>query len=202
LHNKLSADIIPMIKNILKKQWPLLGLGMLLACVAFYLIRSHKKDVKKSGTEEVVAEQGLKIHDFSFNQDNPEKGMTWVLNAKEMSASADNKFITFDAFRIKITPKERPFFELSGDKGTYSRDSGEIKLWGNLEGLSQDGYRIISEEILINEKEKQVSTDKPVKILGASFAVDGQGLLADLEHEKIRVLSNVTTVIKLDGLTL
>jgi LPS export ABC transporter protein LptC len=99
-----------------------------------------------------------------------------------------------------VIPENRPFFELKGSKGDYSRDSGEINLWGDLEGFSGNGYRIISEHLMINERLGHVSTEKPVKIFGPFFSVSGKGLIMDLEKESAKILSDVTTTIEQESL--
>jgi LPS export ABC transporter protein LptC len=86
--------------------------------------------------------------------------------------------------------------KLRGKKGDYSRDSGEIKLRGDLEGFSGTGYRIRTDDILINEKSGHVSTDKPVKIFGTTFSITGNGLFMDLKKKRFRILSDVVTIIE------
>ena len=65
----------------------------------------------------------------------------------------------------------------------------------NLKGTSSDGYRIITDQILINEKTGRLSTDRRVKIFGPFFSIEGQGLSIDVEKETVKILSNVTSVI-------
>ena len=49
--------------------------------------------------------------------------------------------------------------------------------------------------MLMNEKRGHLSTDKPIKIFGPFFCVSGRGMSADLKNERMRILSDVTTVI-------
>lgn len=183
-----------------KRQWPLLGLGILLGWVAFYIISFDKEAIRESLIEDIIPEKGLRFHDFRYDQNNPEKGVTWALDAKEMRTSGDKNFFTFKEFRMKVAPKDKPFLELSGAEGNYSRNSGEINLWGNLEGVTGDGYKIFTEQVLINEKNGRITTDKPVKIFGSFFSVHGRGLIVDVEKEIVRILSDVTAEINKETL--
>ena len=183
-------------KSFLKRQWPLIGLGLVVTSVAFYLIRSGGESTPRSFLWEVMSGDGLKLKDIQYTQEDPDKGLKWVLDASEVKFTEDNKSILFHDFHLKVEPENRPYFELKGNKGDYSRDSGEINLWGNLEGFSGNGYKIITEHLLINEKRAHVSTEKPVKIFGPFFSVAGQGLFFDLEKENLRILSDVTTILE------
>ncbi len=188
-------------RNFLKRQWPLLGLGILLALVCFYLVRSGKEVIQETLIENIMPGEGLRFNGFHYAQNNPDKGVTWAIDAKEMRSSGDMNSISFNDFRMKVTPKDRPGIELTGEKGDYSRESGEMNLWGNLEGISDSGFRIVTDHILINEKSRQLSTDKPVKIFGPYFSVHGRGLFVDLEKETLKIHTNVTAVINKAPLT-
>ena len=64
-----------------------------------------------------------------------------------------------------------------------------------MEGFYGNKYKIFTEYVLINEKLGYLKTEKPVKIIGPFFNVKGRGLFADMTEEKIKVLSDVTTII-------
>ncbi len=183
-------------KIIIKKQLPLLGVGILLAVVAIYLVKSDMKVVRETIFEEILPEEGLVIQGFQYNQENPDKGITWVLDAGEMRSSGDNKLISFYQFRLTLKAKDRPSFDLTGEQGSYSRDSGEITLQGNLEGISGDGYKLVTDQVLINEKSGQIRTESPVKISGPSFSVEGLGMSIDLERETLKILADVSSTLK------
>ena len=117
-----------------------------------------------------------------------------------MRFSGDKSLIFFHDFRLKVEPENRPWYKLKGKKGDYSRNSGEISLWGDLEGFSNNGYRILTEHMLINEKKGYLRTDEPVKIFGPFFCVEGQGLFVDLERERLKIMSNVTATVKKEPL--
>ena len=189
-------------KPTLKRHWPLLGLGALLALVGFYLLQSGEVIFKRAIFRGAVPGEGLKLQDIHYVHDDPGSGMKWILDAKEVHFSGDKSFITFEAFRLMLEPQSRPWFKLNGNRGRYSRESGEINLWGDVKGFSENGYRICSQHILINEKQGHLGTDKPVKLFGPFFSVAGQGLFVDLENERAKVLSEVTTIINKDSIIL
>jgi len=166
-----------------------------LVVVALYLLKSDKEAIRETIFEEILPEEGLVIRGFQYNQENPDEGIRWALDAEEMRSSDNNNLISFHDFLLTLKAKNQPSIELKGEKGDYSRDSGKINLRGNLKGASSDGYRIITDQILINEKTGRISTDRHVKIFGPFFSIEGQGLSIDVEKETVKILSNVTSVI-------
>ena len=188
-------------KKFLKRQWPLIGVGVLVALVAFHLIKSDEAWIKHPLVRGLISEgEGLSLKDIHYTQNDPAKGLKWILDAGEVKISEDKKTVFFQDFRMKLEPKNRPFIKLKGKRGNYFRGSGKINLKGNLEGNSENGYRIITEQMMVNEKSGQLNTDKLVKIFGSFFSIEGKGLLVDLEQEKLKVLSDVTTIVTEESL--
>jgi hypothetical protein len=50
--------------DFLKRQWPLVGIGILLGVVVFYLIRSGRDIIQNSPLKEIVAGEGLRLKDI------------------------------------------------------------------------------------------------------------------------------------------
>ncbi|MCP4683586.1 MAG: LPS export ABC transporter periplasmic protein LptC [Desulfobacterales bacterium] len=187
-------------KKFLKKQWPLLGLAAMLVLVSFYIIKSGEELVQDSLLKGIIPEEGVKLKNIHYTQEDPDEKVKWVLDAEDVSFSGDKKSIRFKDFALEVRPEGKPVFNLKGKKGTYSRDPGDIDLWGDLVGLSGNGYRIVTDHLLINEKTGHLRTESPVDISGPFFSIKGRGLFVDLEKESFKVLSDVTTVIEKDTL--
>lgn len=181
----------------LKKHWPLLGLGVLLLFAASYLLKAGKDLIERpAAIEEALSGEGLKLKDMHYTQDDPDRSMKWTLDAKEVQFSEDRSSIVFHGFRLKLEPEGKATVTLTGKAGDYSRNTGVINLYGDLDAVSADGYRLITDYASFDEKARCLSSDKPVKITGPFFSVEGVGLFVDLNSRTFKVLSNVTTVIR------
>ena len=186
--------------SLFKRQWPLIAVGIFLAWVVFYLIRSGMGSIQVPRINGSVLGEGLRLEDIHYTNDHGEKGLKWVLDAKEVRFSGDRNNIFFHDFQLRAEPNNRSWFKLKGKKGDYSRRSGEIKLWGGLRGYSENGFKIRTEDIFINEKKEHLNTDKPVKIVGPSFTVEGKGLFVNLKKERLQIMSDVITVLESESL--
>jgi len=178
------------------KYLPVLGIIALLAVIGFFLIKAVHEDVEDEVFTELPTTEGLRLENIQFIQDNPDEGARWILDANEVMMSEDRQHMSFNRFHLKLEPENNYSIDLVGTSGDYDRTADEINLHGNLEGHTENGYRISTDHILFRQKEGNLSTDGPVEINGPFFSVTGRGLRINLEKETIRILSNTKTFIK------
>ena len=189
-------------KILLKRHWPLLGLGALLLIVGLYLAKSGKELVKTTSLlKDMVSGEGLKLKDIHYRQDDPEDKVKWVLDAEEVQLSEDEKIVRFYDFDLKVETEGRPGLKVSGKRGNFFKDSKKLELWGDLKGFYGNDYEIFTEYLLVSNNLERLNTDKPVRISGPFFTVEGRGLFADLANNTIKILSDVTTTLK-EGLAI
>jgi LPS export ABC transporter protein LptC len=189
-------------KILLKRHWPLLGLGALLLIVGLYLAKSGKELVKTTSLlKDMVSGEGLRLKDIHYRQDDPEDKVKWVLDAEEVQLSEDKKIVRFYDFDLKVETEGRPGLKVSGKRGDFFKDSKKIELWGDLKGFYGNDYEIFTEYLMVSNNLERLSTDKPVRISGPFFTVEGRGLFADLANDTIKILSDVTTTLK-EGLAI
>ena len=178
------------------KYLPVLGIIALLAVIGFFLIKAVHEDVEDEVFTELPTTEGLRLENIQFIQDNPDEGARWILDANEVMMSEDRQHMSFNRFHLKLEPENNYSIDLVGTSGDYDRTADEINLHGNLEGHTENGYRISTDHILFRQKEGNLSTDGPVEINGPFFSVTGRGLRINLEKETIRILSNTKTFIE------
>ncbi len=182
--------------QFLKKHWPLVGIALLLLVATLYIFGAPKGGDEKTQLTDMVLEKGVELtENITFTQNNPDKGVKWVLNAKEVKSSDNRTAYSGTDFRIKLELKDGAQIELEGEEGDYDGNSGEITLRGNVNGQTEDGYRFITDHLLYREKKGSLETDAPVKILGPFFSVSGQGLDFNPKEGVLRILGDVTTYI-------
>lgn len=189
-------------KKLLSKYWPVIGIGAVLLMIGFYLFKARYEIIEESILSNLVPDQALKLDNIHYIQNNPDEGVKWTLDAKEVKFSRDRQRISFKNFRLKLEPESRPSIELSGRGGDYDKTTSEISLRGELNGSTDNGYRIITEHILYSQKHGYLNTEEHVEIFGPFFSVSGQGFYFNLDKETFKVKSHVTTLIDRDSLVL
>ena len=181
---------------------PVLGIIVLLVVIGFFLIKAGYKDVEGEILTELPAKEGLRLENIQFIQDNPDEGARWILDANEVMMSKDRQHMSFNRFHLKVEPENNFMIDLVGSSGDYDRTADEINLRGDLEGNTENGYRISTDHVLFRQKEGNLSADGPVEINGPFFSVTGRGLRINLEKETIRILSDIRTFIKKGSLVI
>ena len=179
----------------IKRQWPLIGLGILLGVAGLFAFKAGREAVQRHVFKAIAPGEGLKLSDIHYTHDDPDKRMKWILDAREVSFSEDKSSILFHDFKLRLEPEGRAVVTLSGKMGDYVRESGVIKLSGEVKGVSGDGYKMSTDRLLFNEREGYLETDENVWVSGPFFSVKGRGLFVDLGRKIVRVLFDVTTVV-------
>jgi LPS export ABC transporter protein LptC len=179
-----------------KKHWPLVGIALLLLVAALYIFGTPKSDDEGGGFSDMLLEKGVELtENITITQENPDKGVKWVLKAKKIGFSDNQTAYSGTDFLLKLEFKDGARIELKGEEGEYNRNSGEITLRGNVNGQTEDGYRFVTDHILYREEKGSIETDAPVKIYGPFFSVYGKGLDFNLEKGDLRILADVKTYI-------
>jgi len=182
-------------KKFFQKHWPLVAMGSVLAMVAVYLLQGQKEPAEKTAAQATESEEGIRLKDIHYVQDDPGHKVKWVLDALEAKLSKDQQVLTFLDFHVTLESANRPTVTLQGKQGEFDKGTGRLVLQGNLIGETEDGYRFTTEQAVYHHKEGYLETEKAVKVSGSFFSVEGKGLRMDLDRETVQVLSNVTTLI-------
>lgn len=185
-----------------KKHWPILGIALLAVVVGVYLSESRREILQNPVDADPSSEEGFVLQDIHYTQDDPDGGVKWVLDAEEATISHDRQFISFLRFRLKLQPADRPYIEISGRRGTYNKNSGEIDLREDLQGFTGNGYNIKTEHVLYKQKDGCLKTGDPVRITGPAFSLEGSGLYVDLNREILSLGADVTAVVDNEALVL
>lgn len=179
-----------------KKNWPLIGIALLLVTVFFYMGRS-RKEVAQSPVHPGAAAEGVRLEDIRFTQEGADDRVRWSLDAKEVRLSEDRNQVSFTRFKLRLESENRPVVHLEGENGHYDKVSGRLLLSGELRGRTEDGYTIVTEKAEYSQKDGKLTTDEEVIIQGPHFSVQGQGLAYDIATEVLEIKSNVKT--RVDG---
>ncbi len=175
-----------------RKNWPLVGIAVLILTVFFYLGRSYKEVAVKPVFPKAT-EEGVKLENIHFTNESASDGLRWTLDAKEVRISEDRQRVTFTDFLLKLEPPNRQVVHLEGKSGQYDKAAGQLVLSGGLRGRTEDGYTIVTESAVFNQNEGMLTTDEAVSISGPLLSIEGRGLAYDVAKELLEIKSEVKT---------
>lgn len=182
-------------KRFLKNHWLGVSLGLICVAVSIYVVKGLKRLPEEVPFEQISLDNGIRLKKVHYSQGDIHKALKWKLDAEEVRLSEDNNIVSFQQFRLVVEPKGRPKVRLQGQRGEYSRITGILNLWGNLQIDSDNGYKATSEHLTMDEKRGLLTTEDQVEISGPFFSVTGKGLFVDLKNEILKIRSNVTTTL-------
>ncbi len=182
--------------TLIKRYWPVVGLGFTLIVVIYYVVQGHKDIIKKTKTISEVPSYAVQLKDVHYVYDDPKKDTKWELDAKQVKFSKDRSVIFFSDFYLTVNSKGKKCFNLKGKKGRYEKQKNLIFLDGDIKITDEKGYTLYTDHLIFNEKTAQAYSDASVRIKGSFFDIKGKGLILDIKRKKIEVLSDVKSLVQ------
>jgi len=183
-------------KTTLKKLLPLIGIGGLILFAGIHVFLDQRKTSSLSASSDDAVPEGIRLKDIQYSHADPKSKTTWLMDAAEVTISMDRRYMSFRNFLLKVHPQDRPRLELTGQRGDYDTETGEMILRGDIRGKTENGYTFETEYAVYNQKRGDLETHEPVLITGPFFSIQGRGLSLDVNREVLRIHSEVTTRIK------
>ena len=174
--------------------WPIAGIVILLLIVAAFIITGPRLAKVSTATSPLIPGESLKMSEVKYDQDH-EDGQGWELIAKEAHFFDTTQVVSLKDVLLKLDSTENNSYTITGNEGDYYRKKEEIILKGNVVGRSASGYQLETTQLTYKQKEESVVTDKPVRLIGPFFRVNGDGLYIDLKRNRFMVKRNVFTTI-------
>jgi LPS export ABC transporter protein LptC len=115
----------------------------------------------------------------------------WELSASKALFPMDKKEIQLKS--IDLTINYSPKIYITSDNGTYEVEKGNMTLSSAVEFNTEDA-KFTTDTLKWNSKNELVTTQDAVKFIGKSFFIEGKGLTANINQQKIRILKNVKAV--------
>ena len=154
---------------------------IVISSAIFFYIRSEKVarlNVQLAGDSFF---EGLKII-------NKKDGITeWVLTAKRADLSKDGREALLSGIEMKL---EKQGMMVQADKGLYNMETKNVSIDGVITARNEN-YVITTSQALIDSGGGILETEGEVTVKGKRFNLEGKGLQADNNEQKVRILNNV-----------
>jgi LPS export ABC transporter protein LptC len=70
-----------------------------------------------------------------------------------------------------------------------------MELFDGIKLDSSDGYHLRTQSLKYEAEKKALRTSDPVEMSGPQLRVEGIGLIVELDHQRLRILRQVTTTL-------
>lgn len=179
----------------MKKLRSLLGVVILsclgvMAFLIWHTIRSPEEGTTGIKAAEETADLKLdRIHYVETREGMKE----WELNAASASYFKEEKTILLQKVRATFFGKNEEFYTLVGEKGKFNTQTKMIEVYEGVKIDSSDGYHVQTDTLTYSADKKILSTHDPVEIKGPEIFMAGNGMIVDLNHQRLKVLGGVAT---------
>lgn len=134
-----------------------------------------------------------KVYSFSFSKYTP-------TGEKEIDIEGDSANILAKTVQLmnvvaKAYAEETPV-TITSDEGQYDKEANIVHLQKNVVATTEDGARLLTEELNIHPSEKKVETPVEAEVKKDNINIDGTGAAGDSLLKKVKFKKNVTVVIK------
>jgi LPS export ABC transporter protein LptC len=120
----------------------------------------------------------------------------WTLEADSANYLQEKGITIFTNPKVLFYGKDGSSYTLTGSKGTYMNDSGNIEVSGDVRVVTGDGYTLATQSLRYDTASKQISTEEQVRLDTREMLIEGVGLLISVDREGFSVLDDVRTELR------
>src|SRR3990167_3137579 len=154
----------------------ILAYTALICWKLWFRAREEARGPKGSG--KVADEISQRVYSFSFSKykENGEK----ELEIEGDSADIFSKNVALINVIAKAYAEETPV-TITADKGSIDRTSNEILLNRNVVASTENGARLMTDQLTIHPNDKRMETDSATKVKKDNINIEGMGAISDSE---------------------
>jgi LPS export ABC transporter protein LptC len=198
----MGVDAQPLENTAKRNRDRMIARRVITACVAFVLIYTGfvwfqvflgKRAQTEMPGPEAEREMPHKLYSFAFAKYTPS-------GQKEIEIEGDSANIlakTVELLNVvaKAYAEETPV-TITADKGNYDKENNKVKLQQNVLATTENGTRLVTEELDIYPSEHKMETEVQAKVKKDNINVEGLGASGDSNLKKVRFKKNVTVVVQ------
>ena len=164
----------------------------LTALVAIRYMAAKGFQVVMSDDEKI----GLKISDIHYSRTR--EGRTeWVLDADSAASFTGGDELLFNSVTLIFYAGDGSAYSLKAATGSFSESTGDVYAKGDVLVESEDGsYSLKTGSLKYSSVDRNATTDDRVKILAKDLQIEGEGLVLEIDTEKLLILDDVKVLIK------
>jgi LPS export ABC transporter protein LptC len=119
----------------------------------------------------------------------------WELEAVSAAYYKEQNTVVLEKVRVTFYGKNQESYVLVGERGKLNTQTKIIEVFGGVKVDSSDGYQMVTQSLKYQANLKELSTPDPVDMRGPDLRVQGVGMIVDLNHQRVKILGEVTTIL-------
>lgn len=162
-----------------------LVLSVILVIGILIILSYHERDVKIRPSYQTSSMKNLHL------THKEEKKVQWELLAENAIFPVGRKEVILESIDLKIN--HSPEIYLTSDSGIYEVDKGNVMLNKPVEIKIKDA-KFTTDTLNWDSTDELISTPDAVTFTGSNFRIEGIGLSARVEQQKVKIEKNVKAI--------
>lgn len=165
--------------------------GAFLATMIWYLLKPLSGEKGKSTVSSVAADLQLKKVKYTETREGVKE---WELEAFSVGYFQEEGVVVCEKVKATFFSQNAVSYTLTGVQGKFHIKTKVIEVFGGVKIDSTDGYHLRSPSIKYLAEKRELVTADLVEMEGPRFKVAGQGMIVDIDRQRVKVLNQVSTV--------
>ena len=154
---------------------------------------SHHGQVGKHSGDQPDKETSQRVYSFSFSKYTEEGQKELEIEGDSADILAQN--VSLINVIAKAYAEESPV-TITADQGSLDRSTNEVLLHKNVVATTENGTRLITDQLKIHSDSKNLETDTAAKVKKDNINIEGTGASSNSQLSKVTFKKNVTVVIQ------
>ncbi|MGB9699385.1 MAG: LPS export ABC transporter periplasmic protein LptC [Thermodesulfobacteriota bacterium] len=118
----------------------------------------------------------------------------WELEAFSVGYFQEEGIVVCEKVKATFFGQNEVSYTLTGLKGKFHMKTKIIEVSGGVKIDSTDGYHLRSPSIKYLAEKRELVTADLVQMEGPRLRVEGQGMIVDIDRQRVKILNQVSTV--------
>ena len=178
----------------MKRKGVIVGVLLIVGVFVFLVCKGFEKN-EGEGVLKIISDKAdLYVKDFHYTEVGDGEA-TWVIDADSAQYIRKKNVALLKNVRITFFASDGKTFVMTGKEGQLYTDSRDIDMCGNVQVISDNGDRFMTECLNYSYSEKKVYTQNRVTMENPQLKISGVGLTIMLTTKTISLLSDVRAFI-------
>ena len=188
-----------MLEKISAKKLLIGGCVLLVGALLLYVLCiAHKEE---NGVLKIISDRvDLQIKDFHYTEVG-DPDLAWEINADTARYIKKDNITLFENVEVRLVLSNGGIYTIIGERGSLHTDTKDMDIYGNVVAVSNDGDRFETDSLSYTHSNKRIHTKDTVEMTRPGTDVKGVGMTISLKDRRATLLSNVSAVIKNEGLS-
>ncbi len=170
---------------VARQKWIILGIGLVVA--AFFLLDSNDStsDIKKVATNK---EKPMLVMNPDMTEYEGEEVNLKITADKAEIFEKSKRTVVFNPVAKLFSNKNTDNVTIiRANKGDYSIKQDKIRLYGKVRVNFHDGQKLLTEELVINNKSQTVYNSVRVKVISGDDIIDAQSMHYQIQSSILKL---------------